>query len=90
MLFAAAIAGAVAVPVRPVVAGEPARAFVRILRAVEIRGDRLQATDLWAWDLLREQRSAGLTRSWTRCFGQRVGDVPDPTLEFLRGAQPPE
>ncbi len=45
MLFAAAIAGAVAVPVRPVVAGEPARAFVRILRAVEIRGDRLQATD---------------------------------------------
>jgi CRP-like cAMP-binding protein len=51
---------------------------------------RLQATDLWAWDLLREQRSAGLTRSWTRCFGQRVGEVPDPTLEFLRGAQPPE
>jgi len=47
---------------------------------------RLQATDLWAWDLLREQRSAGLTRSWTRCFGQRIGEIPDPTLEFLRSA----
>ena len=51
---------------------------------------RLQATDLWAWDLLREQRSAGLTRSWTRAFGGRIGEIPDPTLEFLRGAQPAE
>jgi CRP-like cAMP-binding protein len=51
---------------------------------------RLQATDLWAWNLLREERSAGLTRSWTRAFGQRLGEIPDPTIEFLSRAKPAE
>jgi len=49
---------------------------------------RLQATDLWAWDLLREERSAGLAQSWTRAFGQRMGEIPDPTIEFLSSAKP--
>lgn len=48
---------------------------------------RLQATDQWAWELMRDERNAGLTESWTRCFGQRLSEIPDPTLEFLGGAQ---
>jgi CRP-like cAMP-binding protein len=59
-------------------------AFKLSVNLATLLASRLQATDLWAWDLLREQRSAGLTRSWTRCFGQRIGEIPDPTLEFLR------
>jgi CRP-like cAMP-binding protein len=55
-----------------------------------VLASRLQATDLWAWNLLREERSAGLTRSWTRAFGQRLGEIPDPTIEFLSRAKPAE
>jgi hypothetical protein len=62
-------------------------AYKLSINLATLLASRLQATDVWAWELLREERNAGLTQSWTRCFCQRLGEIPDPTLEFLSGAQ---
>lgn len=43
-------------------------AFKLSVNLAALLASRLQATDQWAWELLQEERNAGLTESWTRCF----------------------
>jgi CRP/FNR family transcriptional regulator, cyclic AMP receptor protein len=58
-------------------------AYKLALNAAEILGARLQETDLWVWELLKEEQSARIAHSWHR-FRQRTSRSTYNTGGFIQ------